>query len=202
MIATNPSHSFMAVAVMMIGLMAILLSTSAPIFINAEDDQETTTTNSDCPTCFDRSTVKIGVATHATTTDVFWTAPISAMTQASKDLGINLDLLPPASGDESEQDIESSMTDFINSFCASDSDTVSGLVTTLPSDNADLMAAVQQCLDKAIPVIVFNAGQNLIDTFSGPLLQYIGQNEYDAGRLAGRSMVENCPTDTNCAFYW
>mmetsp|Transcript_2534 Transcript_2534/g.5523 ORF Transcript_2534/g.5523 Transcript_2534/m.5523 type:complete len:200 (-) Transcript_2534:797-1396(-) len=194
MIATNPSHSFMAV--MMIGLMTILLTSSSTIFVNAQDQE---TPNSDCPTCFDRSMVKIGVATHATSTDVFWTAPISAMIQASNDSGISLDLSPSASDDESEQDIESSMTDFINVFCASD--TVGGLVTTLPSDNTDLMAAIQQCLDNEIPVIVFNAGQNLIESFTGPLLHYIGQNEYDAGRLAGLTMVENCPADTNCTFY-
>ena len=186
--------------VMMVGLMmALILSSSSTTLVNAQEDQDNTS-SSDCPTCFDRSTVKIGVATHATTTDVFWTAPIAAITQSSNDLGIGLDLLPPASGDESEQDIESSMTDFINGFCASD--TVGGLVTTLPSDNTDLIAAVQQCLDNDVPVIVFNAGQNLIESFTGPVLQYIGQNEYDAGRLAGQTMVDNCPADTNCTFYW
>ena len=174
MTATNPSHSFMVV--MMIGLMvAVMLSSSSDTLVDAQEVQATTN-NRLCPTCFDRSTVKIGVATHATATDVFWAAPISAMTQSSNDLGISLELLPPADGDESEQDIESSMTDFINGFCASD--TVGGLVTTLPSDNTELIAAVQQCLDSDVPVIVFNAGQNLIESFTGPLLQYIGQNEY------------------------
>lgn len=205
------TNMIMAVKMMTMTMMAMMVlflnltatttpTTETTIFVSAEQS------NSGCPACFDRSGFTIGVATHATSTDVFWTTPITALMQSAMDLGISLDMLEPASNNESEEEIESSMTTFIGSLCSTSGGSgdeiptaINGLVTTLPSNNTALISAVQQCLDADIPVVVFNAGRDLIQAFSGPLLHYIGQDEYGAGKLAGERMVGNCP---DCTFYW
>ena len=71
---------------------------------------------------------------------------------------------------------------------------VDGIISTLPDPTA-FDAPVQMALDRGIPVIATNADAGP----DNPRLAYVGQRDYDAGRVLGQTLVDHIGTEGKVA---
>ena len=121
---------------------------------------------------------RIVMVTHGQPSDRFWSIVKSGADQAAEDFGVVLDYRAPDTFDLNE------MAVLIEEAIDEAPD---GLVVSIP--NADALAPqIRRAVNAGIPVISINSGFDIARSLGVEL--HVGQNEYDAGRVAGQKMRE------------
>lgn len=116
------------------------------------------------------------MVTHGAASDAFWAAVKGGADRAAADAKVSVEYRAPESFDLEK------MAAMISAAAKEKPD---GLIVSIP--NADTVAApVRAAIDAGIPVITINSGFDVSRSF-GALL-HVGQNEYEAGRVAGDTM--------------
>jgi len=136
----------------------------------------------ECP-CFDRRKLTIAVVSHGTETEDFWVGMRSAAQQAALDMNVELDW-ELFSHSESNQALHNKMASQMISKCQSG---VDGMVVSIPSEVVEL--AIRTCVELNIPTISINANSNNLSQKLG-LLHHVAQDEFNAGEVAGRRLIE------------
>jgi len=157
-----------------------LLSCQDEAFPICPNDGSSSDTDSACP-CTHRQRIRIAGVLHGVVGDLFWDEIFAGAIQAGLDMDITLEL-ERFEPQESESVLYKKMEVKIRSLCASG---VDGIFVSMP--NALLVKAVHFCKQLRIPVININAGLPYANELQ---VQHIGQQDYNAGLLAGERMVE------------
>ena len=118
------------------------------------------------------------VITHGQSADPFWSVVSRGVRDAGRDLGVDVQYQAPGRFSMVE------MADMIEAAVASRPD---GIAVSLPDADA-LAGVVRQALDEGVPVVSLNAGSAAFRDLG--IATHVGQPEYEAGRAAGRRMVE------------
>ena len=142
-----------------------------------------TTTRDGLCDCFDRHDIRIGGVLHGVTSDHFWDPVFLAAQQAAKDMGVRLDMerLTP----ETDADIlHEKMAARIQALCQ---DGVHGIFVTIP-EHEKIYQAVRACQQLNIPVVAVNSNPRVSEELG--VIHHIGQDEFRAGYLAGKEMLE------------
>ncbi len=120
----------------------------------------------------------IVVVTHGQASDPFWSVVKNGVDEAARDTGANVDYRAPETFDMV------AMSQLIDAAVAQQPD---GLVVSIPDADA-LGDAIRAAVDAGIPVISMNSGSD-VSAELGALL-HVGQEEFDAGRIAGEALAE------------
>lgn len=116
------------------------------------------------------------MVTHGAASDRFWAAIKDGAERAAKEAGVEVIYRSPETFDLPK------MTALIEAAVEEKPD---GLIVSIP--NADAVAApIRAAVNSGIPVITINSGFD-VGRSLGALL-HVGQNEYEAGRVAGDTM--------------
>jgi ABC-type sugar transport system substrate-binding protein len=178
---------------------------------NSNNDSDS---DSACP-CTDRSEISITVITHDESSD-FWDTVFSGISQAATDFGVSIQknqfkkATPTSSmhskrlraGHQGTQRASRLKHTFdINEACQSPKSKTNGLIVSLP--DASMVDSLAGCVSRGIPYLAINAMAGLgggggvdgttqgdDDDETGPLLQYVGQKDYESGREAGRRLIQ------------
>ncbi|MCE0495215.1 sugar ABC transporter substrate-binding protein [Vibrio salinus] len=124
--------------------------------------------------------------THGQSGDAFWDVVKNGAQTAAGELGVILDYRSPAQFSGAE------MAKMINEAVASKPD---GLVVSIPDADA-LSDAIKNAVEKGIPVISINSGEDFSSEFGA--IMHIGQSEYAAAEKAGIFMGKHGVTNGLC----
>lgn len=122
--------------------------------------------------------VNITVVSHGQANDAFWTVVKNGVEAAGKDMNVNVDYRAPETFDMV------AMSSLIDAAVNQEPD---GLIVSIPDGEA-LSTAIKKAIDAGIPVISMNSGSN-VSAELGALL-HVGQEEFDAGKIAGAKLKE------------
>ena len=125
-----------------------------------------------------REDIRIVVVTHGSASDPFWSVVSNGVTQAAKDMGIQVEYRAPETFDMPR------MAQLIDAAVASQPD---GLVVSIPDADA-LGDSVRAAVDAGIPVMSMNSGSDVFKDLG--VLRHVGQTEFEAGVGAGEQMAE------------
>ncbi len=126
--------------------------------------------------------------THGQSGDPYWSVVKNGMDDAAKTLGVKAEYLAPETFDMAK------MGQMIDAVVASKPD---GLVVSIP-DAAALSNQVKGAVAAGIPVIVIDSGGSKLTHDLGALL-FMGQDEFQAGVMAGERMKSQGITKAVCA---
>jgi simple sugar transport system substrate-binding protein len=126
--------------------------------------------------------------THGQGGDPYWSVVKNGMDDAAKTLGVKAEYLAPETFDMAK------MAQMIDAAAAAKPD---GLVVSI-ADPAALSGPVKNAVAAGIPVIVIDSGGSELTRELGGLL-YFGQNEFEAGVMAGERMKKAGITKAVCA---
>jgi simple sugar transport system substrate-binding protein len=130
----------------------------------------------------DREPVDIILVSHgACAWDAFWCVVEQGNKDAARDLGVNLTIISPPEFDpeRTAQDIDKAL--------AANPD---GLGVTV-TDGVLFEEPMLRAIESGVPVIAYNAADWRPREERIPYLTYIGQDEYTAGLVAGRKLVDS-----------
>ncbi|MGB1011362.1 MAG: sugar ABC transporter substrate-binding protein [Thiolinea sp.] len=122
--------------------------------------------------------VNITVVSHGQANDAFWTVVKNGVEAAGKDMNVNVDYRAPETFDMV------AMSSLIDAAVNQEPD---GLIVSIPDGEA-LSASIKKAVAAGIPVISMNSGSN-VSAELGALL-HVGQEEFDAGKIAGAKLKE------------
>lgn len=121
---------------------------------------------------------RIIVVSHGQANDPFWSVVKNGVTAAGKDMNVQVDYRAPETFDVV------AMAQLID---AAVNQKPAGLIVSIPDASA-LGPAIQKAVAAGIPVISMNSGSDVSKKL-GALL-HVGQDEVDAGRIAGARLKE------------
>jgi len=160
-----------------------------------KDVATTTTTSSTSSTCdcTDRRKIRIGGVLHGHVKDTFWDPIFLAAETAASDMGIELQLdRLPAPPEGEWQLIHTQMAAQIKSLCESG---VDGIFVTIPESDA-IFEAIHICQLLNINVVAVNSDPKVSERIG--VVHHIGQDEYGAGYVAGKEMIQAGVTEGYC----
>lgn len=128
----------------------------------------------------------IVVVTHGQANDPFWSVVKNGVDKAAADTGATVEYRAPETFDMV------AMSQLIDAAVNQEPD---GLVVSIPDADA-LRPAIERAVAAGIPVISMNSGSDVSADF-GALL-HVGQDERDAGRIAGEALAEMGGTTAIC----
>ncbi|SEM91801.1 monosaccharide ABC transporter substrate-binding protein, CUT2 family [Loktanella fryxellensis] len=128
----------------------------------------------------------IVVVTHGQANDPFWSVVKNGVDKAAADTGATVEYRAPETFDMV------AMSQLIDAAVNQEPD---GLVVSIPDADA-LRPAIERAVAAGIPVISMNSGSDVSADF-GALL-HVGQDEFDAGRIAGEALAEMGGTTAIC----
>lgn len=131
---------------------------------------------------------RVVFVTHGQSGDPYWSVVKNGMDDAAKILGVKAEYLAPETFDMAK------MAQMIDAAAASKPD---GLVVSI-ADPAALSAPIKNAVAAGIPVIVIDSGGGKLTHDLGGLL-FLGQDEYQAGVLAGERIKKMGLTKAVCA---
>lgn len=126
---------------------------------------------------FEPAPANIFLVSHAGAGDPFWNVEFKGARDAAKEARVNVAILAPETPNDIVRQIE--LLDWaINT-------NPDGIATTVP-DTGMFSISLKTARKKGIPVIAFNARPAEEDREKTPYLAYIGMDDYQAGKVAGR----------------
>ncbi len=125
---------------------------------------------------------KIFLVSHAGAGDPFWKAEFKGAKQAASETGVELTILAPEIPNNLNRQFEL-LKSAIESGAA-------GIATTV-SDMHSFSSLLKSGRKKGIPIIAFNAKPANNDCELNPYLAYIGIDDYLAGRIMGRNVLDS-----------
>lgn len=131
---------------------------------------------------------RVVFVTHGQSGDPYWSVVKNGMDDAAKTLGVKAEYLAPETFDMAK------MAQMIDAAAASKPD---GLVVSI-ADPAALSGPIKNAVAAGIPVIVIDSGGGKLTHDLGGLL-FLGQDEYQAGVLAGERIRKMGLTKAVCA---
>lgn len=131
---------------------------------------------------------RVVFVTHGQSGDPYWSVVKNGMDDAARTLGVKADYLAPETFDMAK------MAQMIDAAAASKPD---GLVVSI-ADPAALSGPIKNAVAAGIPVIVIDSGGGKLTHDLGGLL-FLGQDEYQAGVLAGERIKKMGLTKAVCA---
>ena len=150
-------------------LKTVLLTTV--IFLSACSNPKDTTVK-------EKQTFTINMVSHGQASDPFWSTVKNGAEAAAKNLGVNLIYQAPTNFDMV------TMAQMIDAVTAT---APHGLIVSVP-DIAALKKSIGNAIDKNIPVIAINSGQDIGKELD--ILTYIGQSEFEAGMKAAEGLLK------------
>ncbi len=130
---------------------------------------------------------RVVFVTHGQSGDPYWSVVKNGMDDAAKTLGVKAEYLAPENFDMAK------MAQMIDAAAASKPD---GLVVSI-ADPAALSGPVKNAVASGIPVIVIDSGGGKLTKELGGLL-FLGQDEYQAGVMAGERIAKLGITKAVC----
>nr|WP_246505089.1 sugar ABC transporter substrate-binding protein [Microvirga antarctica] len=121
---------------------------------------------------------RIIVVSHGQANDPFWSVVKNGVTAAGQDMKVQVDYRAPETFD---------MVAMSQLIDAAVNQKPAGLIVSIP-DSSALGPAIQKAVAAGIPVVSMNAGSDVSKKL-GALL-HVGQDEIDAGRIAGAKLKE------------
>jgi simple sugar transport system substrate-binding protein len=121
---------------------------------------------------------RIIVVSHGQANDPFWSVVKNGVTAAGQDMKVQVDYRAPETFD---------MVAMAQLIDAAVNQKPAGLIVSIP-DSSALGPAIQKAVAAGIPVISMNSGSDVSKKL-GALL-HVGQDEIDAGRIAGAKLKE------------
>ncbi|HZW47868.1 MAG TPA: sugar ABC transporter substrate-binding protein [Microvirga sp.] len=121
---------------------------------------------------------RIIVVSHGQANDPFWSVVKNGVAEAGKDMNVQVDYRAPETFD---------MVAMSQLIDAAVNQKPSGLIVSIPDASA-LGPSIQKAVAAGIPVISMNSGSDVSKKL-GALL-HVGQDEQDAGRIAGTRLKE------------
>jgi simple sugar transport system substrate-binding protein len=121
---------------------------------------------------------RVIVVTHGQANDPFWSVVKNGVTAAGQDMKVQVDYRAPETFD---------MVAMSQLIDAAVNQKPAGLIVSIPDASA-LGPAIQKAVAAGIPVISMNSGSDVSKKL-GALL-HVGQDEVDAGRIAGAKLKE------------
>ena len=128
----------------------------------------------------------INMVSHGQASDPFWSTVKNGAEAAAEDLGVNLIYQAPTSFDMV------TMAQMIDAVTAT---VPHGLIVSVPDISA-LKKSIGNAIDKNIPVIAINSGQDISKELD--ILTFIGQSEYEAGMKAAEGLLKYNITKAVC----
>src|SRR5689334_18132318 len=122
--------------------------------------------------------IRIIVVSHGQANDPFWSVVKNGVTAGAKDAGVSVDYRAPETFD---------MVAMSQLIDAAVNQNPAGLVVSIP-DADSLGPSIQKAVAAGIPVISMNSGSDVSKKL-GALL-HVGQDEVEAGRIAGAKLKE------------
>lgn len=141
------------------------------IFLSACSNPKDTTVK-------EKQTFTINMVSHGQASDPFWSTVKNGAEAAAKKLGVNLIYQAPTNFDMV------TMAQMIDAVTAT---APHGLIVSVP-DIAALKKSIGNAIDKNIPVIAINSGQDIGKELD--ILTYIGQSEFEAGMKAAEGLLK------------
>jgi simple sugar transport system substrate-binding protein len=120
----------------------------------------------------------IVVVAHGQANDAFWSVVKNGVEEAARDSGVNVQYRSPETFDMV------AMSQLIDAAVNQEPD---GLVVSIPDADA-LAPSIQRAVAAGIPVISINAGADVSKSLG--VLLHVGQDEFDAGKIAGAKLAE------------
>lgn len=133
-----------------------------------------------------RGDIRIEFATHMVPPDPNTAIMQNGMEAAAADMGVEAQFRGP------DQFSIPAIQQIFEAAIAADP---SGIAATMPDPNA-LGPLVERAVNQDIPVVLFNAGLDVWEELGA--ITYVGQEELEAGREAGRRMAEAGVTNGIC----
>lgn len=121
---------------------------------------------------------RIIVVTHGQANDPFWSVVKNGVSEAGKDMNVQVDYRAPETFD---------MVAMGQLIDAAVNQKPAGLVVSIPDASA-LTASIQKAVAAGIPVISMNSGSDVSKKLGAML--HVGQDEVEAGRIAGAKLKE------------
>jgi simple sugar transport system substrate-binding protein len=121
---------------------------------------------------------RIIVVTHGQANDPFWSVVKNGVSEAGKDMNVQVDYRAPETFD---------MVSMGQLIDAAVNQKPAGLVVSIPDASA-LTASIQKAVAAGIPVISMNSGSDVSKKLGAML--HVGQDEVEAGRIAGGKLKE------------
>jgi len=121
---------------------------------------------------------RIIVVTHGQANDPFWSVVKNGVSEAGKDMNVQVDYRAPETFD---------MVAMSQLIDAAVNQNPAGLVVSIPDASA-LSASIQKAVAAGIPVISMNSGSDVSKKLGAML--HVGQDEVEAGRIAGAKLKE------------
>ncbi|AEV36327.1 periplasmic substrate-binding protein, ABC-type sugar transporter [Pseudovibrio sp. FO-BEG1] len=118
------------------------------------------------------------VVSHGQANDPFWSVVKNGVDKAAKDSGANVSYRAPETFDMV------AMSQLIDAAIVQEPD---GIVVSIPDGDA-LGPSITKAVEAGIPVISMNSGSDVSASF-GTLL-HVGQDEFDAGKAAGKKLAD------------
>ena len=132
----------------------------------------------------ERAPVNIYLVAHGSGSwDSFWVVVEQGNHDAARDLGVDLTIISPP-----EFNPEQTASD-IDRALAANPDALGVTVT----DGVMFEEPMMRAIDSGIPVIAYNSADQRPEEELIPYITYIGQDEYQAGYLAGKRMTASHP---------
>src|ERR687895_2004846 len=133
-----------------------------------------------------RGGIRIEMPTHMIPPDPNTAIMQNGAEQAARDMGVEVQFRGPD---------QFSIPEIQQIFEASIAANPDRIAATMPDPNA-LGPLVEKAVDQDIPVVLFNAGLDVWEELGA--LTYVGQEELEAGREAGRRMAEAGGNNAPC----
>lgn len=128
---------------------------------------------------------------HGRASETFWQGMDVAIRQGAKDMDIDLQYnLDANEGLDDQSKIYEKMSSDIEEYCKNG---VNGILVTLGDES--LLPALEICKTNNIPIAAFNAGLELAKRAG---ILYFGQDEYQAGYMAGEKLASVETTEKFC----
>lgn len=121
---------------------------------------------------------RIIVVTHGQANDPFWSVVKNGVSEAGKDMNVQVDYRAPETFD---------MVAMSQLIDAAVNQKPAGLVVSIPDASA-LGPSIQKAVAAGIPVISMNSGSDVSKKLGAQL--HVGQDEVEAGRIAGAKLKE------------
>jgi simple sugar transport system substrate-binding protein len=125
-----------------------------------------------------QQTSRIIVVSHGQANDPFWSVVKNGVTAAGQDMKVQVDYRAPETFD---------MVAMSQLIDAAVNQKPAGLIVSIP-DSSALSASIKKAVAAGIPVVSMNSGSDVSKSL-GALL-HVGQDEVDAGRIAGAKLKE------------
>ena len=158
-------------------------TTTAASDTTAAAGDGTATTSGDAVS---QSDLRFVVVSHGQSSDPFWSVAANGVSAAAADMGVTVEYQAPGTFDMVE------MSQIIDAAVDSGPD---GLVVTVPDADA-LGPSIEAAVAAGIPVISMNSGSDAFADLG--ILVHVGQTEYEAGLIAGRTFAEEGVTNALC----